>query len=204
MPTKNAVKVYVPESYYHVYNRGVDKQPIFHDDSDKAYLLSLFKKYLSPVVIKRKGHTAFASYSGIIDLLAYCLMDNHFHLLFYQHADLEALVGLMRRIMTSYSMYFNKKYDRVGPLFQGRYLASRIDNDPYLHHVSRYIHRNPKFWSEYQFSSLRYYTSDAHADWVKPKAILSLFNNNPLQYFDFLASMDEDDKEALASIMAHP
>lgn len=204
MPTKNAIKPYAPDSYYHVYNRGVNKQPIFGNDSDKAYFLSLLKRYLSPETVVRKGHVDYSSFWGKIDLLAYCLMDNHFHLLFYQHNDQEAIASLMRRFMTSYSMYFNKKYDRVGPLFQGRYLASRIDNDPYLHHISRYIHRNPKFWSEYEFSSLRYYTGEKHADWVKPEPILALFNHDSEQYITFLESMDEDDKESISDILAHP
>ncbi len=204
MPTKNAIKLYTPDSYYHLYNRGVNKQPIFHEDCDKAYLLSLFKRYLSPDIKKRKGHIDYSTYSGQIDLLAYCLMNNHFHLLLYQHADPEAITGLMRRIMTSYSMYFNKKYDRVGPLFQGRYLASRIDSDPYLHHVSRYIHRNPKIWSEYEFSSLRYYTGEAQADWIKPATILELFDNSIEQYLSFLKDMDQDDEETMSEIIAHP
>lgn len=108
----------------------------------------------------------------------------------------------MRRVLTSYSMYFNKKESRVGPLFQSRYLASRIDGDTYLHHISRYIHRNPVLWSEYPYSSLRYYRGDAHADWVKPAAILELFDNTE-RYLDFVADMDEDDEEALPIYLSH-
>lgn len=203
MPTKNAIKIYAPDSYYHVYNRGVNKQQIFEDDNDKVYFLSLLKRYLSREVSQRKKHVIYVSLSDEIDLLAYCLMDNHFHILFYQYADPGAIANLMRRVMTSYSMYFNKRYDRVGPLFQGRYLASRIDSDPYLHHTSRYIHRNPKLWSEYEFSSLRYYAGEAHADWIDPRPILALFDYSFQNYFNFLESMDEDDKETLPDFFAH-
>lgn len=203
MPTKNAIKIYAPDSYYHLYTRGVNKQPIFLDNEDRVFFLGLLKRYLSPNTSKRKKHSPYTSYHGAIDLLAYCLMSNHLHLLIYQRDDIEALSGLMRRVMTSYSMYFNKKYDRVGPVFQSRYLASKIDNDPYLHHISRYIHRNPRLWSEYEFSSLRYYTGEAFADWVRPNAILGLFDNSPKKYLEFVASMDEDDEETIVDYMAH-
>ena len=204
MPTKNIVKWFDVDSYYHLYTRGVNKQAIFRDDEDRLFFLSLLKRYLSKTTpLKRKRHAPYASFADGVDLLAYCLMDNHIHLLIHQKHEPSAITGLMRRVMTSYSMYFNKKYDRVGPLSQSNYLASRVDNDPYLHHISRYIHRNPKLWSEYEFSSLRYYTGEAYADWVKPGAILELFDNSPKKYVEFVASMDEDDEETIVDYMAH-
>lgn len=130
-------------------------------------------------------------------------MPNHIHMLFYQHDDERALPALLQRVFTTYSMYFNKKYDRVGPVFQSRYLASRIDNDPYLHHISRYIHRNPKLWREYKHSSLPYYMGESHADWVKPQAIMELFDNDPRKYLEFVETMDEDDQEQAIDFMAH-
>ncbi len=203
MPSRNVVKTYVTDNYYHVYSRGVNKQAIFRDDEDRDLFLSLLKRYLSTERASRKKHATYTSFAGTIDLVAYCLMDNHIHLLLYQHDDPFALPGLMRRVMTTYSMYFNKKYDRVGPLFQSRYLASRIDNDPYLHHISRYIHRNPSQWSQYRYSSLRFYRGDAKADWVKPDLILSLFDNSSQKYLNFVASMDEDDEEIAIDFLAH-
>ena len=203
MPTRNSRKVYASDSYYHAYTRGVNKQNICLDDQDHQVLLSYLQRYLSISPPKKSNRQPVQSFSGELDLLSYCLMSNHIHLLFYQHSDERALASLLQRILTSYSMYFNKKYDRVGPVFQSRYLATRIDNDPYLHHISRYIHRNPKLWREYKFSSLRYYTNEAHADWVKPAAILALFSNDPKVYLEFVASMDEDDKEVIAELMAH-
>ncbi len=203
MPTRNSRKIYVPDSYYHLYTRGVEKRTIFIDEDDKLFFLSVLKRYLSSQQEKRKKHIAYKNFSGDIDLLAYCLMDNHAHLLVYQRENEEALSDLLQRVMTTYSIYFNKKYNRVGPVFQSRYLASRIDNNPYLHHISRYIHRNPKIWSEYEFSSLRYYAGEAYADWVKPGVILELFDNNPRKYLEFVASMDEDDEETIVDVMAH-
>lgn len=203
MPTKNIIKISVADSFYHLYSRGVNKQPIFADNDDYEFFLGLLKRYLSPESNKRTNRTPYKSYFTLVDLLAYCLMPNHIHLLIYQHNETDSLPGLMRRIMTSYSMYFNKKYNRTGPLFQSRYLASLIDNDPYLHHISRYIHRNPKLWSEYEFSSLKYYSGEAFADWVKPGAILKLFDSSPKKYLEFVANMDEDDEETIVDFMAH-
>ena len=203
MPTRNSRKEYAPDTYYHVYSRGLNKQPIFFDEQDFSVFLGYLKRYLSYEASKRPNRKPVRSFAGDIDLLSYCLMRNHVHLLFYQHEDERALSALLQRVFTVYSMYFNKKYTRVGPVFQSRYLASRIDNDPYLHHISRYIHRNPKIWSEYEFSSLRYYTGEAYADWVKPGAILELFDNSPKKYLEFVASMDEDDEETIVDFMAH-
>ena len=203
MPTRNSRKEYAPDTYYHVYSRGVNNQPIFLDEQDHVVFLGYLKRYLSNKPDKRPNRKPVRSLASDIDLLAYCLMQNHIHLLIYQHSDERALPALMQRVLTVYSMYFNKKYNRVGPVFQSRYLASRVDSNTYLHHISRYIHRNPKLWSEYEFSSLKYYTGDAYADWIKPGAILELFDNSPKKYFDFIASMDEDDEETIADFMAH-
>lgn len=91
MPAKNILKVYAPESYYHLYTRGVNRQIIFKEDADKEYFLGLLKRYLSKHQPKRTRHAQYASYAKALDLLAYCLMDNHVHLLFYQHDDPRAI-----------------------------------------------------------------------------------------------------------------
>lgn len=203
MPTRNSRKQYAPDTYYHVYSRGVNKQAIFLDEQDYAVFLGYLKRYLSPSTEKRPHHKPVRSFANEIDLLAFCLMPNHIHLLLYQYDDEKALASMLQRVFTCYSMYFNKKYHRVGPLFQSRYLASRIDNDPYLYHISRYIHRNPSRWRTYSYSSLDYYLGKAHADWVKPNRILELFADSPQQYLAFVASMDEDDKETAIDYLAH-
>lgn len=202
MPTRNSRKIYTPETYYHVYTRGVNKQVIFNDSQDYQVLLSYLQRYLSSDAQKLANRQPARSFVDDVDLLCYCLMPNHMHLLFYLREDERALADLLQRVFTTYSMYFNKKYNRVGPLFQGRYLASPVDNDSYLYHISRYIHRNPQTWSEYEYSSLKYYTGEAHADWVKPHRILSLFKDTD-EYIRFLASMDEDDEETAVDYLAH-
>ncbi len=203
MPTRNTRKYYTPDTYYHVYTRGVNKQAIFHDDNDYEVFLSLLERHLSPRPHKKANGQPALSFADSISLLCYCLMPNHVHFLLYQHEDELAIAQLLQRVFTSYSMYFNKKYERVGPLFQSRYLASMIDSDAYLHHISRYIHRNPHMWSEYRYSSLSDYLGNATRDWVKPEPILELFDSNPKKYLAFVEAMDDDDKESITDELAH-
>lgn len=189
MPSRNVIKEFAADEYYHVYNRGVEKRDIFIDDQDYTVFLGLLKKYLSPIAKVRSPNSnrhKFESLSSQLDLITYCLMPNHFHLLFYQYNE-EAITKLMRRVVTGYVMYFNNRYKRVGTLFQGRYKAAHINADAYLHHISRYIHMNPKEYKTDPNSSLPYYLGHKKIPtWLKPNAILELFDNDPKQYEKFL------------------
>ena len=195
MPSRNTRKQYAEHSYYHIYTRGGNKQTVFIDSFDYAYFLGLFKRYLSKDTVKNTARIPYKNYSENIDLLAYCLMPNHIHIVIYQN-DKDAISYFMQSVMTSYSMYFNKRYGHLGPVFQSRYLASIIDQENYLHHISRYIHLNPKQWRSYPYSSLPYYLGDKSADWIKPDKILDLFDNNTEKYRTFLKDYKEQ-KELL-------
>lgn len=192
MPSKNSLKIYVENGFYHVYNRGVEKRTVFEDDQDYKVFLRYLKEVLSPldeqipntkVVMQglslQSVRRPVKSYYGKIDMLAYCLMTNHFHFLIKQY-EKSSLEGLMRSLMTRYSMYFNKKYKRVGTLFQGRYKAVSVKDDAYLLHLSRYIHLNPSENSSNlvnTFSSYADYLGMSKTSWVKPTEIMSFFNN---------------------------
>ena len=89
--------------------------------------------------------------------------------------NMDGISELMRKVVGTYTQYFNKKYGRVGPLFQGVYKASRITSDPYLLHITRYIHKNPKDYYSYPYSSLQYYIGDWKSDWVVPDRIYRLY-----------------------------
>jgi putative transposase len=188
MPSINSIKNYAPYSFYHVYNRGVEKRAIFHDDQDYAAFTKLLRKYLDPSYTASPGEIRRPSYAQSIQLLAYCLMPNHFHLLLYQLDDEKALEKLFRSLMTGYVMYFNQKYRRSGPLFQGRYKASLINSDSYLQHISRYIHLNPLDsklpYKTYPYSSYSMYLNSSDQLFVKTKPILNLFNQQG--YIDFV------------------
>lgn len=199
MPSKNEVKIYKDNSYYHLYNRGVEKRIIFLDQQDYAVFLSYLKAYLLPKDEKnlqkkladqktnyKEKDTILKllrlnNFHGTLELLAYCLMPNHFHFLVYQKAS-DIIEKFMNSLITRYVMYFNKKYKRVGPLFQGLYKAVSVETDEQLIHLSRYIHsqslasqgrplrdRQPSSYPNY----LGHISSQ---EWVKPEKVLTHFN----------------------------
>ncbi len=183
MPAKNSIKQFVENGYYHLYNRGVEKRNIFMDKRDYAIFLHYLKKYLA---------TGFDPHplSKEVNLLAFCLMPNHFHLLVKQ-TTIDGITKLIRAVCTNYVMYFNSKYERIGTLFQGKYRAALISNDAYLLHLSRYIHLNPYPEHEprfYEYSSYSYYLGTKNAEWLKKDEILSFFSKgNKGQTKDYLS-----------------
>jgi len=198
MPAKNILKEYLKNGVYHVYNRGVNKQDIFFDRKDYATFLLYLKLYLENqndsqnLDPQERKWVDRKNFYNKIDLLCYCLMPNHFHLLIKQKEE-RGITDFMRCIATNYSMYFNKRYDRVGTLFQGRYKAVLVKEDNYLLHLSRYIHANPFIKSlskgrtlaklnnkleKYPYSSYASYTSNKNVKWIKPDFILEYFEEN--------------------------
>lgn len=199
MPSRNVIKEFASQEYYHVYNRGVEKRDIFLDEQDYTVFMGLLKKYLSAIPNKKQNNNSnrhtYSTLNNELNLVAYCLMPNHFHLLFYQHTD-DAITKLMRRVITGYVMYFNDRYKRVGTLFQGRYKAAHINADAYLHHISRYIHMNPNDYETASYSSLPFYIgSKKTPEWVKPAVVLELFDNNRQQYHEFLKDYQDTKQE---------
>lgn len=182
MPSRNRVKIYVSETHYHLYNRGLNKKPIFKDPYDFSVFLNLLKRYLSKEEFKDKNGIPYKRLSLDIDLLAFCLQKNHFHLLVYQ-VDSRAISDLIRRITVAYTSYFNRRYKTTGPVFQESFKATQISNDEYLMHISRYIHLNPKDYEKWEFSSLPYYLGKKKGDWIKPKRILGLFDGGGYEKF---------------------
>jgi putative transposase len=192
MPSRHVIREYSPDSYYHIYNRGVAKQVVFHDDQDKSKFIGLFERHLDPsnMSVKVDG-TFYRKFNNDLEILSYCIMGNHFHLLIYCMDDQSAVSSFMRAISTAYSMYYNKKYKRVGYLFQGKFKASRISNDAYLTHISRYIHLNPRRYLGYRFSSLHYYfDAMSRPVWLHPEKIEELFSSKS-EYLRFLADYEE-------------
>ncbi len=128
--------------FYHVIIRGIGRQILFEDRGDGKFFLKLLAKY---------------SEETNITVMAYCLMENHVHILL--HDDKDSRFIMMHNINGIYARYFNQKYDRVGHLFQDRYLSETIDNESGLLCVFRYIMNNPVkagicsaekyFWSSY-------------------------------------------------------
>lgn len=183
MPGRNLIRFDSDKSFYHVYNRGVNKQLVFLDQNDYAVFLNLLKRYLGASPIKDNKGRNYPWFGDEVELLCFCLMPNHFHLLLYQEQK-GAVSKLLQALTTSYGMYFNKRYKRVGPVFQGKFRASWVTGDSYFEHISRYIHLNPANYKTWEWSSLPYFLGSKQADWIKPATIMNNFTTR--QYRQFL------------------
>jgi REP element-mobilizing transposase RayT len=155
-------------AYYHIIQRGNERSKIFISDTDRERFLC----YLEELNIR---------YHTIIH--TYCRMDNHYHLLI--ETPEVNLVKAMHTLNTSYASYFNKRKNRSGHLFQGRYKSILVQADEYLHHLSRYIHLNPvradmvKDPGDYIWSSYRLFISKAKVPtWLETDFILSCFDKD--------------------------
>jgi len=226
MPSRYSIKIYSADSFYHIYNRGVEKRKIFLDDSDFAVLLSYLKTYLLPKNIKEltsiisNPSTSWRdkdqanrmmrlnNFSNSIELIAYCLMPNHYHMLIRQSEE-TAMDQLMNSLWTRYTMYFNKKNKRIGTLFQDVYKAVLVESDEQLLYLSRYIHRNPiakrqlrnlaskgDALRSYFFSSYLDYVGLRNTEWVKPNHILSYWNNSQQTLYKNFVLLDEYEDES--------
>jgi putative transposase len=131
------------DEYYHLYNRGTEKRIIFLDKQDYDYFLFLLYVCNTVKSIKIREVTKdFDREETIVDIGAYCLMPNHFHILVREKTE-GGISKFMLKMMTAYSMYFNKKYKRTGKLYEGVFKSSFIDNENYLKYTYSYIHLNP-------------------------------------------------------------
>lgn len=140
----------VPGEYYHVYNRGVDKRKIFHDryDVDRFFRSMTAFNTIHPVGSlrnadlerKNSGETAVKD-EPLVDIIAYCLNPNHFHLLLREKVE-GGVSEFMKRLSGGYVWYFNNKHNRSGVLFEGPFKSSHIGSNTYLLHASAYVNLN--------------------------------------------------------------
>lgn len=149
---------------YHIILRGINKDNIFLDSFDKQKIIKEIKR------TKEKYE---------YEIYAYCLMTNHIHLLVKDTKN--NISKAVQSLAVSYSLYFNKKYDRVGHLFQNRFHSRCVETQSYLLNVQRYIHRNPEKagiakTEEYKWSSYNEYFGEE--DIVDTKFILNIFDVN--------------------------
>jgi putative transposase len=175
---------------YHVMMRGNERKNLFLDEEDK-------QRFLDTLLVK-KEETGFMDY-------AYCLMDNHIHLLIKEGP--EGLATMMKRINASYAYYFNQKNNRVGHLFQDRFKSEPIEDERYLLAVIRYIHNNPvkarivKKPEQYKWSSYHSYLYPHKPEFrvVDTEFILSIMANDQktaIQEFQKF-SMEQDESQFL-------
>ena len=138
-----------PDEYYHLYNRGTERRKIFmrKGDYDRFLALLYLANQSEPTELKLQGRTLEKiseprNGEPLVDIAAYCLMPNHFHLLVRELQD-GCTSKFMQKLTTGYTMYFNKRYERNGTLFQGRFKATHVADDRYLRYLISYIHLNP-------------------------------------------------------------
>ena len=188
MAYKNTRREDYDDQFYHVYNRGINKMEIFLDEDDYSY----FEKLLARGLAKEKAYDQFSrqysNFANHVEVHTYCLMSNHFHFLFRQKnaGDVEKF---MRSVNVAYSMYFNKKYQRRGTLFESRYKAVLVKDDAGLTHVSRYIHLNPigyRVWDHSSYSDFLY----EPREWVTTDFILGMFPSKKA-YFDYVDDYED-------------
>lgn len=216
MPAKNSLKNYLENGYYHIYNRGVEKRTIFLDQQDYAVFLSYLKDYLTnkneaelkekladnniPWIEKDKilKRLRMNNFFNEIIMLAYCLMPNHFHL-FVKQKSAGSIDKFMNSLCTRYTMYFNKKYKRVGPLYQGVYKAVLVTSEGQFLHLSRYIHKQALILQgvalqKEQPCSYAEYIGERKTQWIHPEEILPYFSkeNPALSYKNFVTAADEN------------
>jgi len=133
------------DEHYHVYNRGAHKAPIFLDKSDYERFVALL--YIANCNGRLKSRWFQNPWqtktdSRLVDIFSYCLMPNHFHLGLIEKTE-NGIHIFLHKICTSYAMYYNRKYDHSGTIFQGPYKHKHVDSDEYLRYLIQYIHLNP-------------------------------------------------------------
>ena len=154
---------FVSGEHYHIYSRGVEKRKIFLNTKDYDRFIALLyimkqdlsfrmdnflqahKNNLVEIFKEQREKT-------LVSILGYCLMPNHFHLILYEHTE-NGITKFMGKLLTAYSMYFNTKYERSGPLFTHPFRSEHIDNESQYMYIFSYIHLNPisiieKNWKE--------------------------------------------------------
>ena len=176
---------------YHLYNRGVNRQPIFFRDENWGYFIKRLRHYFQP---------------DVADILAYCLMPTHYHLMVTLKTD-DFSARVMQPFSVSYTKAINRQQDRVGPLFQGPFRAAWVDEDSYLLHLSRYIHLNPVAAGlaarpeDWAFSSYRDYVGlrDGALP-VTDEILLSQFPSRQA-YREFVESYCEQENQVITHLL---
>ena len=179
---------FINNEIYHIYNRGIDKRFIFQNNKDyKRFLESLAELntinslggLYTKSYLEKKGLELDVN-NKIVEVIAYCLNPNHFHLILKQK-EKEGISKFMQRLGTGYTMYFNIQNKRSGSLFQGKFKSIHIDSNEYLLYLSTYVNLNNKIHNINNengeiFSSLREYTENINGICEK-SLILDQFKN---------------------------
>lgn len=197
----------VTNEIYHVFNRGVASLPTFQNKRDYSRAIETmfyyqnrippvkYSKFLTLSTDKRRQilNDLAKQKQFFIEIIAYCLIPNHFHLIIKQVVE-NGISKFTGNFTNSYTRYFNTKNERAGPLFQGKFKAKRIETEEQLFHLSRYVHLNPyssyvvktlKDLENYPFSSLPEYLGKVQTNYCAKEVVLGNFKNKA-EYKKFL------------------
>ncbi|MGD1995923.1 MAG: transposase [Anaerolineae bacterium] len=184
--------------WYHLYNRRGNRERIFYERANYLFFLQRLRRYLVPV----------------LDVVAYCLMPTHYHLLVRvtktsevsETSEVSAVSRAMQRFSISYTKAMNRRYDRAGSLFQGAFRAKHVSRNDYLVHLSRYIHLNPVIAGlverpeDWEFSSHREYIGLRSGTLPKAELILSQFSSQQ-SYQEFVEAYAPGEREIIADLL---
>ena len=196
---------FVLENYYHIYNRGVDKRLIFLDQEDLLRFLKIIKIFNTTETAgsvyeysyKEKNGSLAPKNKKLVDFVAFCVNQNHFHFILEPLVD-GGVQKFMHRVSTGYTNYFNEKYKRTGSLFQGTYKAIHIDTNEYLLHLSAYVNlnnkvhkeKNAEWMNKFAISSFTEY-ENGKTNFCKKEIILDQFKSR-VEYRGFALSSLKD------------
>ncbi len=176
--------------FFHVYNRGVNRNDIFFNERNFRYFQQRILRANNP---------------SSVEVIAYCLMPNHFHFIVHQLEPF-GISGFMKSVCDGYTKAINKERSRNGHLFEGKYKIKHIDNDLYLFHLSRYIHLNPvraclvDSPEEWPHSSCRTYYDLRHDPIITMQVILEQFGGSR-EYKKFVEDYVPIDKEKIKKLL---
>lgn len=202
---------FVNGEFYHLYNRGLEKSDVFNNKRDYSRFLETLFYYqiASPKpkfsLYRQSKVFPIDETKKIVNIICFCLMPNHFHLLVRQLTD-GGISEFMRRFIHSYTKYRNVKYSRQGPVFQGIFKAVRMETEEQLLHLSRYIHLNPLVsylvnnLDSYPWSSYPTYVGLEKNERIAKDEILSFFKS-PKDYQKFV--MDQADYGKTLELLKH-
>lgn len=196
---------------YHIFNRGIDRRQTFTNKWEYQRAINAIKFYriANPPIRLSKFLTfedirknqvleVLQKSKPLVEILSFCLMPNHFHLLLRQK-EIKGISIFLSNFQNSYTRYFNTRHQRDGSLFLDQFKAVRIENEEQLIHVSRYIHLNPytgfiiktvQELNNYTLSSLPLYLKDSSNDYIERDTVLSYFKNQK-EYWKFITDQSD-------------
>ena len=159
------LEVLQKDSYYHIYNRGINGTNIFDNDTNKLYFLKQLAKYLG----------------NKISVFAYCLMNNHFHIVIRLNSGEKEVTQAFSNLFNSYAKAYNKQSNRTGSLFEKHFKRIKLKDENYLKQLIIYVHLNPKHhfdldFKSFKFSSYKAFLSGKESK-IERNEVLNLFGD---------------------------